>query len=189
MFNPKNTISRKEIYISVDIEASGPIPGEFSMLSFGACVVGNTHNTLYAELKPLNDNFDIRALEVGGLSMPDLKAKGERPAEAMGRFEKWIEEMCGDDRPVFVAFNATFDWSFTHWYFMKFLGRDPFGISGLDIKAYYMGMKKAEWGETAKKQVRVQFPSKQKHTHNALDDAIEQAEIFEGMLNSKSRSD
>jgi len=180
---------RTEFYISVDVETSGPIPAEFSLLSLGACVVGNTSKTFYAEIKPLNDNFIKQALEVSGLSIEELKTKGEKPTEAMGRFEKWIKEVSGENRLVFVAFNATFDWSFTHWYFMKFLGRDPFGISGLDIKAYYMGMKKAEWGETAKKQVRVQFPSKQKHTHNALDDAIEQAEIFEGMLNSKSRSD
>ena len=179
------TNKRKEIYISVDIEASGPIPGEFSMLSFGACVVGNTRNTFYAELKPLNDNFDKRALEVSGLSMPDLKIRGEKPAEAMGRFEKWIKEISGDDKPVFVAFNATFDWSFTHWYFVKFLGKDPFGISGLDVKAYYMGMKKTQWRETAKRQVRSQFPSTQKHTHNALDDATEQAQIFKNMLLEK----
>ena len=31
-----------DTYISVDIEASGPVPGEYSMLSLGACVVGAT---------------------------------------------------------------------------------------------------------------------------------------------------
>lgn len=55
---------RSEIYISVDIEASGPIPGEFSMLSLGACIVGDTGNTFYAELKPINDNFIKRAVDL-----------------------------------------------------------------------------------------------------------------------------
>lgn len=45
-----------------------------------------------------------------------------------------------------------------------------------------MGMQKTQWRETAKRQVRAQFPSSQKHTHNALEDAIEQAEIFGKML-------
>lgn len=178
---------KNEVYISVDVETSGPIPGEFSLLSLGACVVGKTSKTFYAELKPLNNNFIEKALEVSGLSIEELKTKGEKPAEAFVRFEKWITEVSDDNRPVFVAFNATFDWSFTHWYFIKFLNRDPFGISGLDIKAYFMGIKKTVWGGTTKKQVRAQFPSKHAHTHNALDDAIEQAEIFGKMLMDTGR--
>lgn len=172
----------EEIYISVDVETSGSIPGEFSMLSLGACVVENTNKTFYVELKPLNDNFNPKALEVNKLSMEKLKIGGELPANAMAKFETWIKETVGESRAVFVGFNATFDWSFTHWYFMKFLGRDPFGISGIDIKAYFMGMKKVKWGETTKKNVKKFFPSTQRHTHNALEDAIEQAEIFKKML-------
>lgn len=168
--------------MSVDIEASGPIPGEYSMLSVGACIVGQTNCTFYAEIKPLNGNFIPRALEVNGLSMKELKEKGEKPAEAMGRFEKWILEVSGDSRPVFVAFNAPFDWSFTHWYFIKFLGKDPFGISGIDIKAYFMGKNATSWSETVKRNVRLVYPAIKKHTHNALDDAVEQAQIFKKML-------
>jgi DNA polymerase III epsilon subunit-like protein len=103
----------------------------------------------------------------------------------MESFGKWIENVSGTNRPVFIGFNATFDWSFVNYYFHKFLGKNPFGISGLDIKAYYMGMKKCSWSDTTKKKVRAEFPSKTQHTHNALDDAIEQAEIFEGMLAGK----
>ena len=174
--------NKSELYISVDVETSGPIPAEFSLLSLGACVVGNINKNFYAEIRPLNDNFIKQALEVSGLSMKELKIKGEKPAEAIGRFENWIKEVSGDNRPVFVAFNATFDWSFTHWYFIKFLERDPFGISGLDIKAYFMGKHNTLWSETVKKKVRTFYPSKTAHTHNALDDAIEQAEIFDRML-------
>lgn len=174
---------KDEIYISVDVETSGPIPGEFSLLSFGACVVSQTTKNFYAELKPVNDNFQPKAMEVNKLSMEQLKSNGELPAAAMARFETWIKETVGENRAVFVGFNATFDWLFTHWYFIKFLGRDPFGISGLDIKAYFMGLKKLRWGETSKKNVKIHFPPRHAHTHNALDDAIEQAEIFEKMKN------
>jgi DNA polymerase III epsilon subunit-like protein len=172
----------RELFISVDIEASGPIPGEYSLLSIGACVVGETDRTFYAELKPLHDNFTEKAIEVSGLSMEKLKITGEEPRLAMERFERWIKQVAGNNRPVFVAFNATFDWSFTHWYWIKFLGRDPFGISGLDIKAYFMGKHHTAWGETIKKNVRLKYQPQTTHTHMALDDAKEQAEIFAQML-------
>ena len=35
------SIPRTEFYLSVDVEASGPIPGEFGLLSVGACVIGH----------------------------------------------------------------------------------------------------------------------------------------------------
>lgn len=108
---------RPETYISVDVEASGPIPGEFSLLSIGACVVTNTGQNFYSELKPLNDNFIAGAMEVNGLSLAKLKLEGEEPTAAMARFRHWIEKVSADTKPVFVGFNATFDWSFTHWYF------------------------------------------------------------------------
>jgi DNA polymerase III epsilon subunit-like protein len=179
-------IMKKEIYISVDVEASGPIPGEFNMLSFGACVVSDIKQTFYAELKPINDNYIERALNVSGFSMEELKEKGAEPAKAMDDFAVWISQVCGGEgRPVFVGFNATFDWSFVNYYFHRFCQKNPFGISGLDIKAYYMGMKKCTWGETAKRRIDQKFKSSKPHTHNALDDAIEQAEMFEKMRSIK----
>ena len=41
-----------EIYISVDVETSGPIPGEYSLLSIGARSVGHPEQNFYSELKP-----------------------------------------------------------------------------------------------------------------------------------------
>lgn len=173
---------RSELYISVDTETAGPIPGEYSLLSIGACMVEEPQRNFYIELQPLNENYVAKALKVSGLSLTELQQKGVYPKTAMTQFSYWIKSVAAEKRPVFVAFNATFDWMFTHWYFIKFLGEDPFGISGLDIKAYYMGLIKTLWSETSKKHVRKQFPPQQRHTHNALEDAIEQAQIFSQML-------
>jgi len=52
-------------YISVDIEASGPTPGKYSMLSLGACIVGNTSVQFYRELKPISRNLIVPAMRVG----------------------------------------------------------------------------------------------------------------------------
>ena len=83
--------------------------------------------------------------------------------------------------PVFVGFNATFDWAFVNFYFHKYLGENPFGFGGVDIKSYYMGMSGSTWENRGlagyRRSLRVVTP----HTHNALDDAIEQAGLFRRM--------
>ena len=33
------TIKKKEVFISVDVETSGPIPGDYDLLSIGMCLV------------------------------------------------------------------------------------------------------------------------------------------------------
>ncbi|MEW6104263.1 MAG: 3'-5' exonuclease [bacterium] len=180
-------MTKEEIFISVDIESSGPIPGEYSMLSLGACVVGETEKGFYIELKPLNDNYIQGAIDACHLNMETLKTKGAEPNKAMKDFEQWIQRVSQEKRPVFVAFNATFDWMFVCYYFHRFLGHNPFGISGLDLKAYYMGMTHCSWSETTKRRIDKRFLSPSKHTHNALDDAIEQANIFEKFLNYKNQ--
>lgn len=174
--------SQKEIYISVDVEASGQIPGEFSMLSIGACAVGEKDKTFYIELQPINDNFVAENVAVTGLSFEELKTSGEEPLSAMQKFEKWIMQVSGDAAPVLVAWNASFDWMFVDWYFRKFLGRNPFGLGGVDIKAYFMGKENVGWSRAKKRFVYEKFPTEYAHTHNALDDALEQADIFEKML-------
>lgn len=172
-----------ETYISVDIEASGPIPGEYSMLAIGACLVSAPHRDFYTELRPLNDRYVPEALAVSGLSLGKLMEEGEEPAVAMARFEQWLEQMTPlGQSPVFVAFNATFDWMFTHYYFMRFLGRDPFGVSGLDIKAFYMGVVGSSWAATSKGRIDKRFVPDRPHTHHALEDAAWQAELFASLL-------
>jgi DNA polymerase III epsilon subunit-like protein len=170
-----------EIYISVDIEAAGPIPGTYSMLSIGACVIGNTAERFYIELQPVNNAFVPAALEVTGRSMADFALKGQPPVEAMKAFKKWIEQVRKDATPVFVGFNATFDWAFINWYFYTYLNHNPFGIGGIDIKSYYMGLTSCSWSETRSSSIPIKYKGTTQHTHNALDDAIEQAEMFENM--------
>lgn len=176
----------KEIYISVDIEASGPIPGKYSMLSIGSCLVTDRQQKFYVELKPLNSAFIPAAIEVTGKTMADFAANGVLPEVAMESFKEWITKISDGNSPVFVAFNATFDWSFVNWYFHAFLGENPFGISGVDIKAYYMGMTNCLWAQTKSSKIPAQFKGVIAHTHNALDDALEQSEMFELMLKHQS---
>lgn len=176
-----------ELYVSVDIEAAGPIPGTYSMLALGACLVEAPDQAFYAELRPISNRFVPEAMRVGGFSLDELRSTGREPAEAMRAFRDWVVQVAGPRRPVFVGFNASFDWSFVNWYFYRFVGENPFGIGGIDIKSYYMGLTGCTWGETTSSQLPPEFQPERRQTHQALDDARAQAEIFSKLLATRRR--
>src|SRR5712692_111044 len=135
-----------EVFVSVDVETAGPIPGEYSLLSIGACDVYNEARTFSCEIKPINQNADPKAIEVCGLSLAALEQSGLTPFDAMRSFDTWARSlMSGNSSLVFVGLNAGFDWSFVNYYFHKFLGENPFGFAPLDMKAYYMGLTGCPW--------------------------------------------
>lgn len=168
-----------EIWISVDIEADGPIPGDYSMLSLGACVVGAEDVQFYIELQPISTAFVPAALAVSGLDRTALQTTGVVPVLAMQHFAAWVQQVAVARTPVFVAFNAPFDWMFVQWYFAHFGVDNPFGVSALDIKAYAMGkLALPQWAQTSRRTLAAQFTQGRTLTHNALGDAIEQARTF-----------
>jgi DNA polymerase III epsilon subunit-like protein len=178
-----------EVYISVDVESAGPIPGEYSLLAIGACRVDRPQHTFACELKPLNRNADPRALEVTGLSLEDLDRRGLEPAEAMQRFAVWLAEGLGpDNRLVFVGLNAPFDWSFVNYYFHRFVGRNPFGFAALDIKSFYMGVTGCIWADTRSSQMAKVLRPRRTGDHDALHDAQYQAELFRLIRDRTRRS-
>lgn len=170
---------RKEVFISVDVETAGPIPGEFSMLSIGACVVGDPQAEFECTLKPINDNADPAALEVTGLSLEELRRTGREPDAAMRSFAEWVGRVAVPDAaPVFVGFNAPFDWSFVNYYFHRFTGANPFGFTALDIKALWMGVAGCSWADTRSSRMAERLGPSTEGDHNALHDARHQAELF-----------
>jgi DNA polymerase III epsilon subunit-like protein len=178
-----------EIYFSIDIEASGPIPGEYSMLSLGACRVDSPNRHFYAELKPISDRFVPEALKVSRFNLQELGRTGQQPRQAMRSFSDWLTATADKGNPVFVGFNASFDWSFVNWYFHKFLGTNPFGFGALDIKAYYMGLTGCHWEQTKSSELPrlLKAQMSERKRHNALADAINQAGIFQKMMDFRSR--
>lgn len=171
----------KEIFISVDIEASGPVPGTYSMLALGACMVGNVAEKFYVELRPISEASVPAAMAVVGKTIEDFQQTGREPAEAMAEFGAWVSRVSRGGKPVFVGFNAVFDWAFVNWYFHTFQRENPFGFGGLDVKSFYMGMSGCSWDQTRSSQIPAKYRGDAQHTHNALSDAIEQAEVFKRM--------
>lgn len=170
---------KREVYISVDVETSGPIPGAYSMLTIGACNIYNPEQVFSCALKPISSNVDPEALAVTGLSLDTLELEGISPETAMMQFQDWLQRVAGTDGvPVFVGLNAPFDWSFINYYFHYFLKSNPFGFAALDIKALFMGATGSTWAGTSSSQMAARLHPKSEGNHEALVDAQYQAELF-----------
>ncbi len=187
-------MAKKDLYISIDIEADGPIPGEYSMISIGACVAGersrdgykphNPDNTgIYIELKPISDNWNPEAQAVSGLTREHFQTNGEDPRSGMKRFVAWINQQCGEEyRPVFCGYPAGYDWLFTYWYLIKYTGKSPFGFSGMyDMKTAIAVKTENLWIKNVKRALPENIRGTRPHTHNPLDDARGQADLFNAL--------
>lgn len=172
-----------ECYISVDVETAGPIPSRYALLSIGACLVDRPEEGFYVELAPELDAVAPGALDITGLSMEQLAQEGEHPQLALERFAAWIDHVTPEGEvPVFVGFNAPFDWMFIADYSIRHLGANPFGHSGLDIKAFYAGRTGSSWARTSMKYLSPLYLGGARLSHNALGDARDQAALFRAIL-------
>lgn len=171
--------AKREIFVSVDVETAGPIPGEYSLLSIGACDVDDQDRTFTCMVKPVNRNAYPGALEVTGLTLDQVEQSGLEPREAMQRFFGWLNSLAKKDEVlVFVGFNAPFDWSFINYYFHKYTGENPFGFTALDVKAYYMGSTGCSWSDTRSSCISDDLKPTRHGDHTPLIDAQYQAELF-----------
>ncbi len=180
-----------DVYFSADIETDGPIPGPFSMLSVGIVFAGtfdgrrfvrpNVYDkTFYAELRPISDKFQEEALCVNGLDRDRLVREGAEPSQAMRDAARFIRECTGAGRPVLVAYPLSFDWSWLYWYFMSFDPEgSPFEHSRcFDIKTAFAVKARLPISDAGRSKLPPPLRSPRTHSHHALEDAIEQAEIF-----------
>ena len=154
----------------VDIESDGPIPGDYSMVCFGAVIVApGLEKTFYGKLKPISEKWIPEALAVSGFSREETLGFGE-PAAVMQAFAAWLAE-ASKGRPMFVSDNNGFDWQFVNWYFHHFTGGNPFGHSSTNLGSLYKGMVK---------DMRPNFKHLRRttHTHHPVDDAKGNAEAM-----------
>jgi hypothetical protein len=157
-------------YVMVDVEADGPIPGDYSMVCFGAVLVKDgLDKTFYGRLRPISDKWVPEALAVSGFTREETLAFDD-PRSVMEGFAAWLTESA-KGRPFFVSDNNGFDWQFVSWYFWHFTGSNPFGHSSTNLGSLYKGL------------VRDTFQSfkhlrKTAHTHHPVDDARGNAEAL-----------
>lgn len=159
--------------IMVDVETDGPVPYIYSMLSLGAVVVEEgLKKRFYCEMYPISQRFDPNTYKITGFTR---KQTLEFPPAYIGMrdFNAWLHTLKGNYR--FISDNNGFDWMFVCWYFYYTLGHCPFGWSSSNMRDLYTGITHNAYARSKKYK-------KSPHTHNALDDAISNAEIMLGFL-------
>lgn len=161
-------------FVMVDIEADGPIPGDYSMISFGAVIVEPALNrTFYGRLRPISEKWMPEALAVSGHTREETL---QFPAAAlvMPEFRDWLR-LNVKAQPRFISDNNGFDWQFINWYFHHFLGANPFGFSSANLGSFYKGVVRDFFQNF--KHLR-----QTRHTHHPVDDAKGNAEAFLAIL-------
>lgn len=162
------------------------------MLSFGSAAFtaeGKLLSTFTANLELLagavGDPGTMAWWESNKSAFAATRTNLQAPAMAMPAYVAWLKGLPG--KPVFVGFPAAFDFLFVYWYLIKFAGESPFSHSALDIKTYAMALLHKPYRECTKRNFPSHWFSAARHTHVALDDAIEQGELFCKMLDEHRR--
>lgn len=181
---------KETVYVSIDCEATGPAPGIHSLLSIG-CAAFNINRELLATFErnfvllpnttshPKTDEFWRRFPEMLAMT----RVNQIEPKIIFKELEEWLNGLKVYGTPIFMAYPARFDLRWVDYYSWRFLDTNLLGLSALDIKTAASIILKKPFHNTVKQTMPKRwFTSDKKHTHNALDDAIEQGELGINML-------
>ncbi len=187
------------LFVSVDVEASGPIPSVHNLVSLGAVPVKEEAMSFqivegasfYEELRPAFPGFVEDAMKVHGITREQLVKSGKDPREAMERFRTWVlEQASGEEKaPVFVGHNAAFDWAYVNFYFHHTGVENPFDIFPLDTKSLAFGRYTLRWHKARKSVFQEMFADLPKldeaQRHRADYDAAFQAKMLCELMNKE----
>lgn len=169
---------KNNLMVVVDVEADGPCPGLFSMVSFAAIVAEpRLDRVFFARTAPISPAWIPEALSVSGVTREEHLTYPD-PSDTMSLFREWLLGL-ETDRLIFVSDNPAFDWQWINYYFHAYSHqnivekRNPFGHSARRIGDIYSGFtRKLNDTKTWKKWRQT------KHTHDPIDDARGNAEAF-----------
>ncbi len=162
----------------VDIEADGPAPALYSMVSFGVVEMTSEGwgRTFYATLAPITESYIPEALAISNHTREE-QLTFEDPREVMLRLDAWVRSITNNQRAHFFSDNPAFDWQFINYYLHRYVGNNIFGHSARRIGDLYAGSVRDFHTKPLWKKWK-----KTKHTHHPLDDAKGNAEAYAEMV-------
>jgi len=186
------------LYLSIDVEASGPFPGLYSLVSVGAVPViegdgawsVDEGRAFYIELKPLPEAASMpEAMAVHGLTTEHLAREGVDPADAVERFAAYVAGLEAEFGYVkAAAWPSSFDGPYVGWYAQRFLGHNPLGHSQFDIPSFAMGLFRCGRKTLLQRMKKAGYKKPlNPNPHHALADAVEQGWTLAFLLNYAGR--
>lgn len=177
--------------MSTDVEADGPIPGSYSMLSFASAAYladKTLVSTFTANLKTLPTAKEHPQTMDWWRQNPSAwdacRLNCQEPSKVMHDYAHWVQYLPG--KSVFVAYPAAYDFMFIYWYLMEFVGNSPFGHNALDIRSFAMSLLKTTYKGASKRNMPTDWFDQLPHTHIALDDAVAQGALLCNMLKANT---
>lgn len=196
----------EQLWLSFDVETTGPIPGLHSMLSLGVSAWLDKGGDSFQEVGEFSVN--IRPLDYCGWdddtskwwdevdrhgpALVITRTDPQEPFSAMRSLIEWLAELPSNAPHVWAAYPATFDMPFLRYYAQRFAKNewetmyreDPMQrIACFDIATLASDMLKLPYHRVSRKVMPLNWTKFENPCpHVALNDAKEQAHLLVGML-------
>ncbi len=157
-------------HVVVDVEATGPCPGLYSLIEIGA--VSLTGEEFHVRMRPDTLWAQQSALDAIGWTLEEVRQWPERKPGVM-EFERWLDKVGNGKRVIGWSDNPAFDWQFVNHALWNYCNRNPMGFSMRRIGDLWAGYRGKFLETQGWKRLR-ETP----HTHDALDDAKGNAEAL-----------
>jgi len=178
-------------YFSVDEEFSGLNHLRNDLLSIGMVEITKKGTfqidytrQFYLELKPIHNEYSKESMKVNGLNLENLKQYGVTYENAVREIKKYMN-LQEDDIAVFVGYCTTLDKIYFDQLFLETNQKNPFHYEVIDISSLGIGKLNLSWGYSEKELLSKLHIKDINDKHNALSDAILQAQEFCALMNLK----
>lgn len=181
-----------QIYIIVDIELDGQMPGKHSILSIGAVAstMEKEVGSFYKKLQPLEelsaDPDTMAWWKTQPEAWQEVTADAEPAAAVMEAFREWVKSF--SKAPVFVASPLILDYPFIKWYLDRFGDEQLFEDfepvqRTLDLTSFTAGKLNIPLARARRMQLPPEITKGMPgHSHKAIDDAIGYGAILRNVL-------
>ena len=188
-------MDNQDTLVSFDLETTGFIPGVHSAISLGAVAYrdGVEIAHFYGAMKEFagsqRNASTMDWWRKHKTEWMSIRAAQEEPDAVMPRFYQWCKALPG---VLTLAANpACFDAGLLWWYLHQYVGEDVINElfkrhRALDIRTYIMAVFNVPYSQAERSLLPNHWSQNQYITHNALDDAREQATVLMNLMRANS---